>query len=131
MVLISANTAPTPIPINFSGIEMSQTSGHSTSASKAKGQHNTNRISQPTRDHITFTCSSPCQWVQLISCFILVMDCYVGAIVGRPTALAFRHLTALYFKKSSYIRPYILLKLRSLLSLDSRLSTVYWCRRDE
>src|ERR1035437_430472 len=59
MLLISANTAPTPIPINFSGIEMSQTSGHSTSANKANGQHNTNRISQQSSDSMTFACSSP------------------------------------------------------------------------
>src|ERR1035437_6048192 len=59
MLLISANTAPTPIPINFSGIKKSQTSGHSTSASKAIGQYITNRISQPTSDSIAFTGSSP------------------------------------------------------------------------
>ena len=49
MVLTSANAAPTPIPTNFNGIEINQTMGQITSATKAKGQHTTNRRSQPTK----------------------------------------------------------------------------------
>jgi hypothetical protein len=39
-------TAPTPIPISRSGIEINKTIGHATSASNAKGQHMTKRINQ-------------------------------------------------------------------------------------
>ena len=55
MLLIRASTAPMPIPISFSGIESSQTMGQSTNASKASGQHNTNRMHQPTRDRSVVT----------------------------------------------------------------------------
>jgi len=55
MLLIRASTAPMLIPISFSGIESSQTMGQSTNASKASGQHNTNRMHQPTRDRSVVT----------------------------------------------------------------------------
>ena len=45
--LISANTAPTPMPISRSGMESNQTMGHATKASKATGQLNKNRMHQP------------------------------------------------------------------------------------
>ena len=55
MFLIRASTAPMLIPISFCGIESNQTMGQSTNANKASGQHNTNRMHQPTRDRSVVT----------------------------------------------------------------------------
>jgi len=55
MLLTKASMAPTPIPTNLSGIESNQTMGHTTSASRASGQHSTNNMHQPTRKSSVLT----------------------------------------------------------------------------
>ncbi len=55
MLLTNASTAPMLIPISFSGIEINQTMGQTTSAIKAKGQHSTNRMHQPISTSSVFT----------------------------------------------------------------------------
>ena len=55
MVLTKASTAPMLMPTSFSGIEISQTTGQTISASSARGQHSTNRMQQPIRKSSVFT----------------------------------------------------------------------------
>jgi len=55
MVLTNASTAPMLMPTSFSGIEISQTTGQTISASSARGQHSTNRMHQPIRKSSVFT----------------------------------------------------------------------------
>ena len=55
MVFNNASTAPMLMPISFSGIETSQTTGQTISASSARGQHSTNRMHQPIRKSSVFT----------------------------------------------------------------------------
>ncbi len=67
MLLIRASTAPMLIPTSFSGIESNQTMGQSTNASKASGQHNTNRMHQPTRDRSVVTAYERCATTLTVS----------------------------------------------------------------
>jgi hypothetical protein len=48
LVFNNAKAASKVIPTNRKGIERSQTMGKATSASKARGQHKTRRMHQPT-----------------------------------------------------------------------------------
>jgi hypothetical protein len=61
--LINASTAPTLIPINLSGIDISQTMGHKINASTAMGQQMMNRMSQARNLSMVMTAE---QW-QLVS----------------------------------------------------------------
>ena len=54
MLLTKASTALMLIPISFSGIEINQTMGQMISASRASGQHSTNKMHQPTRKSSVF-----------------------------------------------------------------------------